>query len=80
MAAEKFQPRKAAPRPSKLDPYKKQIVRWMESLPYTAAQVFLRLREGGYTGGITIVKDYVHQIRPPRTPGQKMREVSTAIE
>ena len=68
VAAEKFQPRKAAPRPSKLDPYKKQIVRWLESHPYTAAQIFLRLREAGYTGGITIVKDYVHQIRPPRTP------------
>ncbi len=68
VAAEKFRPRKAAPRPSKLDPYKKQIVRWLESHPYTAAQIFLRLREAGYTGGITIVKDYVHQIRPPRTP------------
>ena len=52
----------------KLDPYKKQIVRWLESHPYTATQIFLRLRESGYTGGITIVKDYVHQIRPPRTP------------
>jgi len=68
VAAEKFQPRKAAPRASKLDAYKKQIVRWLESHPYTAAQIFLRLREAGYTGGITIVKDYVHQIRPPRTP------------
>jgi transposase len=68
VAAEKFQPRKAARRPSKLDSYKKQIVRWLESHPYTAAQIFLRLREAGYTGGITIVKDYVHQIRPPRTP------------
>jgi transposase len=68
VAAEKFQPRKAAPRPSKLDPCKKQIVRWLESHPYTAAQIFLRLREAGYTGGITIVKDYVRQIRPPRTP------------
>lgn len=68
LAAEKFQPRQVAPRPSKLDPYKQQIVRWLESHPYTAAQIFLRLREGGYTGGITIVKDYVHQIRPPRTP------------
>jgi transposase len=68
VAAEKFRPRKASPRPSKLDPYKKQIVRWLESHPYTAAQIFLRLREVGYTGGITIVKDYVHQIRPPRTP------------
>lgn len=68
VAAEKFQPRKAAPRPSKLDAYKKQIVRWLESHPYTAAQIFLRLREAGYTGGITIVKDYVHQIRPPHAP------------
>jgi transposase len=68
VAAEKLQPRKVSPRPSKLDAYKKQIVRWLESHPYTAAQIFLRLREAGYTGGITIVKDYVHQIRPPRTP------------
>jgi len=68
LAAGKFQPRQVAPRPSKLDPYKKQIVRWLESHPYTAAQIFLRLRESGYTGGITIVKDYVHRIRPPRTP------------
>jgi transposase len=68
VAAEKFRPRRPTPRPSKLDPYKKQIVRWLESHPYTAAQIFLRLREAGYTGGITIVKDYVHQVRPPRTP------------
>jgi len=68
VAADKFQPRKAAPRPSKLDPYRSQIVRWLENHPYTAAQIFLRLREAGYTGGITIVKDYVRQIRPPRTP------------
>ena len=68
LAAGKFQPRRVAVRPSKLDSYKKQIVRWLESHPYTATQIFLRLREGGYTGGITIVKDYVHQIRPPRTP------------
>jgi transposase len=34
----------------------------------TAAQIFLRLREAGYGGGATIVKDYVRQIRPPRTP------------
>jgi transposase len=68
LATEKFQPRRVAPRSSKLDPYKPQIVRWLESHPYTAAQIFLRLREDGYTGGITIVKDYVHQIRPPHTP------------
>jgi transposase len=68
LAAGKFQPRRAAPRTSKLDPYKAQIIRWLESHPYTATQIFLRLRESGYAGGITIVKDYVHRIRPPRTP------------
>ena len=52
LAAEKFQLRQVAARPSKLDPYKKQIVRWLESHPYTAAQIFLRLREAGYTGGM----------------------------
>ncbi len=31
VAAEKFRPRKLPPRPSKLDPYKPQIVRWLES-------------------------------------------------
>jgi len=40
----------------------------LASHPYTAAQIFLPLREAGYTAGITIVKDYEHQIRPPRTP------------
>ncbi|HOW74305.1 MAG TPA: IS21 family transposase [Phycisphaerae bacterium] len=68
VAAEKFRPRRVSPKPSKLDPYKPQIVRWLENHPYTATQIFLRLREAGYTGGITIVKDYVHRIRPPRTP------------
>jgi transposase len=68
LAAGKFQPRQVPARPSKLDPYKPQIVRWLESHPYTATQIFLRLREAGYTGGITIVKDYVHHVRPPHTP------------
>ncbi len=68
LATEKFQLRQTPLRPGKLDPYKKQIVRWLESHPYTATQIFLRLREGGYRGGISIVKDYVHRIRPPRTP------------
>ncbi len=68
LAADKFRPRKITPRPSMLDPYKGQIVRWMDNHPYTAAQVFLRLREGGYAGGVTIVKDYVRHIRPPTAP------------
>ena len=64
----KFCPREVVRKPSKLDPFKPQIVRWLETHPYTATQIFLRLRESGYSGGITIVKDYVHHVRPPHTP------------
>jgi transposase len=67
LAADKFRPRQVVRRASKLDPFKGQIVRWLASHPYTAAQIFLRLRETGYGGGMTIVKDYVRQIRPPAT-------------
>jgi len=59
-----YRQRKTAKRPSHLDPYKPQIVQWLETYPYSSVQVFQRLREGGYAGGITIVKDYVHKIRP----------------
>lgn len=65
--AGKFRQREIVPRPSKLDPYKSLVIRWLETHPYTATQIFLRLRENGYRGGITIVKDYVHHVRPRRT-------------
>lgn len=58
--------RKPRERASRLDPYKPHIIRWLEAHPYSAAQIFLRLREMGYGGGVTIVRDYVHKIRPPR--------------
>ena len=41
-----------------------QIVRWLDAHPYSAQQIFQRLGEAGYVGGISIVKDYVHRIRP----------------
>lgn len=68
LAADKFRPRRVTPRPSKLDSFKGQIVRWLENHPYTAAQILLRLREIGYTGGCTITKDYVRHVRPPQSP------------
>lgn len=54
------------PRSSKLDPFKGRIVGWLDAHPLTAQQVFQRLRDAGYDGGISIVKDYVRAIRPPR--------------
>ncbi len=68
LSEDKFRQRQTPPRPSKLDPYKGQVVRWLQTHPYTAPQILLRLREAGYGGGVTIVKEYVRQIRPPRTP------------
>ena len=68
LTVDKFRPRKSSPRPSKLDAFKGQIVRWLGTHPYTATQIFLRLRECGYSGGISIVKGYVRQVRPPRSP------------
>ena len=65
---EQFRPRKAVPRASKLDAFKGQIVRWLDVHPYSAQQIYQRLAEAGYAGGITIVKDYVHCIRPRRQP------------
>jgi transposase len=53
-------------RGSLLDPHKGQIVRWLDTHPYSAQQLFQRVREAGFTGGLSIVKDYVRQIRPPK--------------
>jgi transposase len=63
-----YEQRKVTPRPSKLDAFKPQIVRILERHPYTAAQVLQRLREQGYEGGYTILKNYVRQVRPPSRP------------
>jgi transposase len=59
-----YRPRKTAKRPSKLDTYKPQIVRWLEQYQYTGVQILQRLREDGYDGGRTILQDYIAAIRP----------------
>ncbi|MGQ0592843.1 MAG: hypothetical protein ACT4QB_09390 [Gammaproteobacteria bacterium] len=65
---EQYRARRSASRASKLDPFKPDIVRWLETHPLSAAQIFQRLREVGYPGGYTIVKDYVRRVRPRRAP------------
>jgi transposase len=64
-----YKQRKSAPRASKLDVYKPEIIRWLETYPYSSVQIFQRLRENGYAGGITIVKDYVQKVRPRPAKG-----------
>jgi transposase len=53
------------PRPSKLDPFKEQITKWVTEDHCTNCEViFTRLRAMGYTGGISILKEFVHPLRP----------------
>src|SRR6202453_32126 len=63
---ERYEQRAPVKRGSQLDPYKAQILRWLEAHPLSAQQVFQRLREAGYAGGLTIVNMYVRRIRPPK--------------
>ena len=63
----RYLPRRSAKRPSKLDPFKNDIVRMLEKHPYSARQIFQRIQQNGFDGGITIVSDYVRKIRPPKT-------------
>ena len=62
----KYQARATAPRNSKLAPFKPRIAAWLREHPYSAQQVFQRLRNEGYQRGITVLRDYVRQIRPPQ--------------
>jgi len=62
-----YRPRKTARRTSKLDPFKGRIMGWLQQHPYSAIQILDLLREDSFDGGITIVKDYIQQIRPSRT-------------
>jgi transposase len=67
-ARARFEPRRSPPRSSILDPFKTRITRLLDTHPYSAQQIFQRLREEGYGGGMTILRDYVRRIRPPRRP------------
>jgi len=67
--AESYSARRALRRSSKLDAFKALIQGWLERHPYSAIQVFQRLRsEHGYEGGLSILKDYVRVVRPVRHP------------
>jgi transposase len=56
-------------RGSKLDPYKAVIDRWMkEDGLFNSRAMLMRLREKGYTGGKTIIQDYLQDKRPPKQP------------
>jgi transposase len=70
-----------APRPargSKLDPYKEQIRHWVKQDHLFNCIVMLeRLHAVGYTGGHTIIKDFVRGLRPHRGGHHPVRRYET---
>lgn len=53
-------------RPSKLDPFQEHIRHWVrEDHLYNCETMLPRLRAHGYTGQISILKAFVHPLRPP---------------
>lgn len=54
---------------SKLDAFKGNIIEWLEKDPkVTAAVIEQRLRPLGYSGGSSILQEYVHKVRPQLAP------------
>jgi transposase len=58
-----------APRPTKLDAFKGHVGELLVRYPeITAQRVFEELKEAGFTGGYTAVKQHVRRTRPKRRP------------
>ena len=53
-------------RGSKLDPFQKEIQEMMKLGIFNCEVIYGKLKELGYQGGKTIIKDYVKAFRPPR--------------
>jgi len=67
LRAEGLPERKKRPkRGSKLDPFKTALHQLMADGIYNAEVLWERIRQQGYSGGKTLVKDYVKPHRPPR--------------
>jgi transposase len=65
---ESFEKAEAPKRPSKLDPFKGDIVRLLEQHDYSAQQIFQQIKERGYQGRYSILKAFVRQVRPKSRP------------
>src|SRR5829696_8602657 len=69
-----YRPRHGIKRASKLDSFKGQIAALLERHPYTAQQILQQVRQQGYAGGYSILKEFVRQVRPVRKPAFLMLE------
>ncbi len=62
----------------RLDPFKGQIVASLERHPYTAQQILQQLKTQGYTGGYSILKEFVSLVRPVRKPAYLMLDFAAS--
>ncbi|SDW99650.1 Transposase [Alicyclobacillus hesperidum] len=68
------EPTPRSKRGSKLDPYKDLLRQWMqEEGLFNCEVMYRRLQELGYTGHVTVIKDFVRPFRPPQLPKAKVR-------
>jgi len=67
LPCDQYRQRFQSKRKSKLDPFKDYIASLLEVHSYTAVQIYQRIRDEGFAGGYTIVKEYVAKIRPAKT-------------
>ena len=66
-------------RPSKLDPYREQLRRWVcEDHLYNCEALVRRLQAVGYAGKTTLVKDFVRPLRPRAAGRQPVLRYETA--
>ena len=66
---ERFEQPKTRRKGSILDSYKQDINSLLNRHNYSAVQIFAKIAEEGYSGGISIVRNYVATLRPPpKTP------------
>jgi transposase len=57
------EPQKRLGRKSKLDPFKPYMIDKLNEGSYTAARLYREIKEMGFDGGKTIVKDFVRKVK-----------------
>lgn len=68
----KYKPR--VPRPGFIDPFRPYLAERLTSFPaLTARRLWRELKDRGYRGGYTVLKEAVRELRPPRTPAFEVR-------
>ncbi len=68
-------------RGSKLDPFKPFIDQYLTQGIFNCEVLLRLLKEQGYTGGITLIKDYVKPFRPPKqTPAVQRYETNPGYQ